>query len=303
MSFSAEAKNEICLQPPKDEYIAAELFAQTFVCGSISINSNGTGIRYSTENMAVAKRIYGSLTNFFALDALVEVKESQLKKKHTYSVVAQGAEKLLKILHAEDLGATLPKEYAKDDENRLALLRGAFLGCGSVSNPKKNYHLEFVLSTSAFAEILKNLLLYFNIKSKIIHRKQNYVVYLNEGDGIASLLTLLGAHSSTLDLENVRVLKEMRNNVNRAVNCDTANINKTVNAALSQLENISIIDQNIGIDKLSGPLQEAAALRINNPEATLQELCEMCSATKSAMNHRFRKLSSIANTFKREESI
>lgn len=303
MSFSAEAKNEICLHPPKEKYIAAELFAQTFVCGSISINSTGASLKYNTENMAVAKRIYGSLTKFFALDALVEVKENQLKKKHTYSVVAHGAENLLKMLHAEDLGMALPPEYSQDDGSRLALLRGAFLGCGSVSNPKKNYHLEFVLNSSAFAEILKNLLLNFNIKSKIIHRKQNYVVYLNEGDGIASLLTLLGAHSSTLDLENVRVLKEMRNNVNRAVNCDTANINKTVNAAMSQLENINTIDENLGIDKLSGPLREAAALRINNPEATLQELCEMCGATKSAMNHRFRKLSSIANTFKREESI
>ncbi len=302
MSFSAEAKNEICLQAPKAEFVAAELFALTFVCGSISINSKGSSLKYSTENMAVAKRIYG-LTKHFGLDSLVEVKESQLKKKHTYSVVAEGAQKLLKLLHAEELGMVLPQEYATDGESRLSVLRGAFLGCGSVSNPRKNYHLEFVLNSSGFAEVLKDLMFYFNIKSKIIHRKQNYVVYLNEGDGIASLLTLLGAHSSTLDLENVRVLKEMRNNVNRAVNCDTANINKTVNAALSQLENINIIEKNIGIDKLSGPLKEAAALRIDNPEATLQELCEMCGATKSAMNHRFRKLSSIANTYKREESI
>ena len=120
------------------------------------------------------------------------------------------------------------------------------------------------------------------------------MVYLNEGDGIAALLTLIGAYSSILNLENVRVLKEMRNNVNRAVNCETANINKTVNAAMTQVMNIHKIERTIGLGSLSVPLREAAELRLANPEATLTELCELGGTTKSGMNHRLRKINAIA---------
>lgn len=302
-SFSAQAKNEICQTNPDDCCIMAELAAITFVCGNISLSTDGMRIKYNTENMAVAKRIYSTVTNTLKLDANVEVKDNALKKRNTYTVVVDNAALLLDVLGVEGnflTDARLPDYMTERECCKKALLRGAFLGGGSVSNPKKNYHFEFVVYSQTFAGILKETLQYFGIKAKIVRRKQNYVVYLNEGDGIAALLTLIGAHASILSLENVRILKEMRNNVNRAVNCETANINKTVNAAMEQVASIHIIKEQIGIEKLSSPLREAAELRLENPEATLQELCELCGTTKSGMNHRLRKLKAIADSFKRE---
>jgi len=195
-----------------------------------------------------------------------------------------------------------PPEYmTKKDCCKAAMLRGAFLGGGSVSNPKRNYHLEFVHNSESIARLTKSLLAKFDIKAKFIRRKQNYVVYLNEGDGIAAVLAVTGAHTSILNLENVRVMKEMRNNVNRAVNCETANINKTVNAAMAQVNSIQIIEEHIGIEKLSDPLKEAARLRLTYRVATLQELCELCGITRSAMNHRLRKLNAIAEKLHGED--
>ncbi len=303
MSFSADAKNEICKAVNTDCCAIAELFAATFVCGSVCIGSGKTSLSYTTESMAVAKRILQSISQQFHLEAEVVIRESPLKKRNVYSVVVKDAKALFRILQIEDLQAFPPAEMLQNRCCKVAMLRGAFLGGGSVSNPKKNYHLEFVLNSESFAKILQELLLFFEIITKMIHRKQNYVLYLNEGDGIATLLALLGAHTSILELENVRVLKEMRNNVNRAVNCETANINKTVNAAITQTENIQLIDEYLGLDKLSEPLRQAAMLRLDHPEATLQDLCELGGTTKSGMNHRLRKLNTIANALKREESL
>ena len=178
------------------------------------------------------------------------------------------------------------------------------MGCGTISNPKKNYHMEFVFSSKDFAICILNILKSQKIFAKIVSRKSNYVVYLKSGDDISNLLTFVGAYSSVLDLENTRVLKEMRNNVNRAVNCETANINKTVNAALRQLKMIQLIDKKIGIQNLSEPLFQLATLRLSHPEATLSELAEMTSgSTKSGINHRFRKLNKIAEELISKEDL
>lgn len=303
-SFSAIAKNEICQLRSDDCCIIAELAAVTFVCGNISINADGLHMKYNTENMAVAKRIFSTVTRILKLDADVEVKDNRLKKRNTYTVVVKNAGLLLDVLGLPSdflLEARIPADLFEKDCCKVALLRGAFLGGGSVSNPRKNYHFEFVVNAEPFADQLLATLRHFGIRAKKIRRKQNFVVYLNEGDSIAALLTRIGAHASILNFENVRILKETRNNVNRAVNCETANINKTVNAAMAQIHSIQAIDQSIGIEKLSDSLREAAYLRLDNPQASLQELCEMCGATKSAMNHRFRKLNAIANSLNRED--
>jgi DNA-binding protein WhiA len=282
----------------------AELYALTFACGNININSDGQQIKYNTENMVVGKRIFDTVTRALKLDADVEVKDNLLKKRHTYAVIVNNGGLLLQTLDTDGniLADARPPAYMLEkDCCKAAMLRGAFLGGGSVSNPKKNYHLEFALNSESFARLIRDLLAKFDIKTKIIRRKQNYVVYLNEGDGIAAALAMIGAHSSVLNLENVRIMKEMRNNVNRAVNCETANINKTVNAAMTQLNSIHIIEKQLGIEKLSDALREAAHLRMECPEATLQELCELCGTTKSAMNHRLRKINAIAETLQRED--
>ncbi len=303
-SFSSEAKNEICTVHEGDCCIMAELCALTLVCATFSLNANGSRLKYNTEHMTVAKRIFKTVTHVLKLDAGVEVKDNQMKKNHSYTVNVENASLLIDILGIEGnffTGAMPPKYLYEKECCKVAMLRGAFLGSGTISNPKKHYHLEFVVNYLPFAEIIQDILIYFKIKSKIIHRRQSFVVYLNEGDNIVALLAMIGAHSSILNLENVRILKEMRNNVNRAVNCETANINKTVNAAMTQVNSINIIQKHMGIEKLSEPLQEAAYLRLENKEASLQELCELCGTTKSGMNHRLRKINTIASALKKEE--
>lgn len=298
MSFSSDTKDEICTNiEERDCCIIAELTALTLICGNLSISSNGVRIKYNTESMTVAKRIYSTVTHVLKLTAGIEIKDNYLKKRHSYSIVVEDGRLLLCVLGFEGnllTDAVPPHETLKRECCRTAILRGAFLGGGTVSNPKKNYHAEFVTNSESFARVLADILQKNGIRAKIIPRKQNFVVYLNEGDGIAALLAMIGAHSRVLNFENVRVLKEMRNNVNRAVNCETANINKTVNAAMTQVANIRKIERLMGLQNLSDPLREAAELRLENPEATLGELCELCGTTKSGMNHRLRKLNAIA---------
>ncbi len=304
MSFSLQAKNEICAIKQKDCCIIAMLYALTLDMGTYTINSSGTQIKYNTESKVVAKHIYTIVTKTLKMEADIEVKESSLKKINTYTIIVWDAQLLFEVL---DIKATMFFTVTPGDKLlkkkccKVAFLQGLFLGSGTVSNPKKNYHLEFVLNSVELAKLLQNTLNFFKINAKSVLRKQLFVVYLNEGDSIINLLTLLGAYTSILNFENVRILKEMRNNVNRAVNCETANINKTVNAALSQLASINIIEKYYGLENLSENLYTAAIMRRENPEATLQELCEMCNTTKSGMNHRLRKIKHIANMLKEEK--
>jgi DNA-binding protein WhiA len=304
LSFSSTAKNEICQISLKSCCTVVELCALTWMCGRAIPNASDMQLKYTTENITVAKRIFSTITQILNLNANVEVRDNYMKKCHTYTVVVNNAVLLLDVLglcgnFSPD--TRFPAYLIKKECCKIALLRGAFLGGGTVSHPRKNYHFEFVIASRLFALLLQETLECFKIESKIVQRRQNFVVYLNEGDNIVTLLALIGAHSSILNFENVRILKEMRNNVNRAVNCETANISKTVNAAMTQLHSIHTIDRCMGIEKLSEPLQAAAYLRLQYPEATLQELCELGKTTKSGMNHRLRKINAIADALVKEE--
>ena len=312
MSFSTKAKDELCHIPAESGPAAdAELFAIISTAGHITLSMNGMALKIHFEYLPVAKHTYQLLHKNHGIDCEIDVIENKMKKKNTYSLVIQGRETVMDLLVA--LGfpkeATLflshnpPPAVLEYAVLRAAFMRGLFLGCGTVSNPKKNYHMEFVLSSKDFASCILNILKNLKIIAKIVFRKSNYVVYLKSGDDIANLLAAIGAHSAVLELENIRVLKEMRNNVNRAVNCETANINKTVDAAVRQLRAIQLIDHKIGIDHLSEPLAEAANLRLNNPEATLTELAELSDLGKSGINHRFRKLSRIAEELLSKEDL
>jgi DNA-binding protein WhiA len=179
---------------------------------------------------------------------------------------------------------------------RRAFLRGAFLGAGSISDPKKGYHMEFVCSGKDKAEQLKSVIQGFDIEAKIVVRKKYYVVYLKEGAGIVDLLNVMEAHVALMDLENLRIIKEMRNSINRRVNCETANISKTVNAAARQIEEIEYLRDHYGLKKLPDSLREMAELRLEYPDAPLKELGEYLDPPvgKSGVNHRLRKLSELA---------
>jgi conserved hypothetical protein len=180
---------------------------------------------------------------------------------------------------------------------KRAYIRGAFLASGSMSNPKKSYHLEIVVSDDEKAEQIRSIIQTFDIDAKKILRKKYYVVYIKEGSQIVDLLNVMEAHRALMDLENVRILKEMRNSINRQVNCEAANINKTVNAAAKQIEDIIYIQEHVGLGDLADGLEDIARVRIEYPEASLKELGEMLVPPigKSGVNHRLRKLSLIAD--------
>ena len=187
-----------------------------------------------------------------------------------------------------------------DDILKKAYLRGAFLGGGSISDPEKNYHMEFVTNNEDYANSLRDLINSFGLNSKIVARKNSFVVYLKESEQISDLLSMIGAYQALLSLQSTKIVKEMRNNVNRIVNCETANLSKTVNAAVRQVENIKLIHNKIGISSLPENLQEIALLRVENEDMSLKELGEMLNPpiSKSGVNHRLKKIEQIANDLK-----
>ncbi len=179
---------------------------------------------------------------------------------------------------------------------KRAYIRGAFLAAGSISDPEKSYHFEIVCRTMEQAKQLQEIINSFEVDAKIVERKKHFVVYLKEGAQIVDILNVMEAHIALMNLENVRILKEMRNSVNRKVNCETANISKTVNAAVKQLEDIIYIRDTMGFETLPEGLREIAELRLEYPEAPLKELGTYLNPPvgKSGVNHRLRKISTIA---------
>ena len=233
-------------------------------------------------------------------------KSNSLKKNNIYMVVIteeMGVRGLLSdtgILKEIDgimsLDYRIETHIFKEDDTKKAYIRGAFIGGGSISNPEKTYHLEFVTHSEEYAKDLSNLINTFSLNSKVIQRKNSFIVYIKEGEQIVDLLNVIGAHSSLLEIENIRIMKEMRNNVNRLVNCETANLSKTVNAAVRQVESIKLIQTQIGLQRLPENLREIAELRLNYPDESLKELGEMLDPPvgKSGINHRLRKIEKIA---------
>lgn len=188
--------------------------------------------------------------------------------------------------------------------DKIAYLRGAFLAGGSINNPEGTYHLEIITNDSQHAEALTDLMNYFQLGAKISLRKNWYVVYIKESENIVDFLGFIGAHRALLEFENVRVLKDVRNKVNRLVNCETANLTKTVMAAIRQKENIELIASTIGLQALPLPLREIAQLRLEYPDASLKELGEMLTPKvgKSGVNHRMRKIDELAEKLKKQQA-
>lgn len=309
MSFSSIVKNEICRIPEdKDCCQIAELSAIMRMSGTIHINGKqGLSFRISTENPAIARRVFTLMKNLFKIHSDILVKKNNsLKKNNVYIIVVSpdmGAKDILikAAILKEHNGAIsinnkIGSEIIKKSCCKRAYLRGAFLGGGSISNPEKTYHMEFVANALEHAEEVMKLINSFDLNSKVIQRKNSFVVYLKEGEQIVDLLNIIGAHTALLELENVRIYKEVRNNVNRLVNCETANLNKTVDAAVRQIDSIKLIQKKVGLRKLPPNLREIAELRINYPDVSLKELGEMLNPPigKSGVNHRLRKIEKIA---------
>lgn len=305
MSFSATAKAEVCRTSSGRECCEmAELSALIHTAGSISISGGAFSLRVDTENAAVARRVFALIKNLYGIQAKTQMQTNHLKRNHIYSLsiqkdVARMVATDTHIFGEEGFEFGTDTAFLTSRCCRIAFVRGAFLGGGSVTNPEKRYHLEFVCEQKEFAQGLLNIIVELGVSAKMIPRGKNHVVYIKEGDAIVTLLTMMGAHSSILNIENIRILKGMRNNVNRKVNCETGNLSKTVNASVRQQESIEYIRTHMGLDKLSPALLAVAEARISYPEATLDELAELLGAeSKSGINHKLRKINNIAEHLK-----
>ncbi len=185
---------------------------------------------------------------------------------------------------------------------KRAFIRGAFLAAGSISDPNKSYHYEIVCANQTDAIQLKEMLAFFELDAKVIARKNNFITYIKEGNHITDCLNVMGAFVSQMDLYNVMILKGMRNDVNRKVNCETANINKTVEAAVKQIKDIEYIKDTVGLCYLKEPLYNVAVIRLENPDMNLKDIGERLSPPvgKSGVNHRLRKISDIAQALRKQ---
>jgi len=307
VSFSSEVKKELCLLPGGGRHCdIAELAGIINTCGNFTTNR----LKMQTENPVVAKRCFTLLKKSFSICCEVSIGTQTLKRSKVYSICTNDSRETDKVLHATGMQSTEPLPWkhlnpmvVRGNCCKRSYVRGAFLAGGSVSDPEKSYHMEFVNTKQSLANALMELLNQMELNAKLISRKSYYVVYLKEGSNIVDLLNIMGAHKSLLNLENLRIIKDMRNSVNRIVNCETANINKVVNAAIAQIEDIEFIDHIRGINSLPEQLEEVARARLLHPEASLKEIAAMLGSTvgKSGVNHRLRKISEIANNLKNFE--
>ncbi|MCI9147278.1 MAG: DNA-binding protein WhiA [Hungatella sp.] len=309
MSFSSRVKEELSRQlSPARHCRIAETAAILSLCGKIEIDEEDRyRIKISTENAAVARKYFTLLKKTFNIsNEIVICRNAYLKKKCSFQVSVREDADARRVL----LAAKLLDEHGEIGENlsvvgnlvvqnpccRRAFLRGAFLAAGSISDPEKFYHYEIACTTQAKAEQLRDIIATFETDARIVQRKKYFVVYVKEGSQIVKLLNVMEAPVALMELENIRILKEMRGSINRQVNCETANINKTVSAAVKQVEDIVCIRDRMGFEKLPEGLSDIARLRLERPEASLKELGEALDPPvgKSGVNHRLRKLSILA---------
>lgn len=312
MSFSSKVKEELRVHFGNARHcLIAEVAAILNMCGDIRFFGEKFCVKVQTENEVIATKYFTLLEKTFNIRSEVSVRiGGKERKSKTYLLMVCDPKEAEDLLTAT--GLLISDDGNKGIENRIyssvvssiccrrAYLRGAFLSSGSVSDPEKYYHLEFVTDDNAYGEALMNLLNSFQLDAKMVERKDHFVIYLKEGERIVDLLNIMEAHRALMDLENVRIFKDMRNNVNRKVNCETANLNKTVSAAVKQLEEIQLIDRFMGISTLSEPLADMARARMEYPDASLKELGENMAPPvgKSGVHHRLRKISEIAETIR-----
>lgn len=330
MSFSMDVKNEIGRHGNHSRHCKiAELLALVLATGEVELANEQPKLIMHPENDLIGDKICRLIDELF--DKQIEV----IRYTKYIEIVGQTmTDQLLQTIKLSDYvdfleedwldeeelqeiedditfvstrGVSLqncqfPKQVIQKDCCKKAFVRGIFLATGSVNDPNKAYHFEIVVQNKEMAEAVRQVVNSFSLDAKIVKRKKYYVVYLKEGSMIVDILNVMEAHVSLMDMENVRILKDMRNDINRRVNCETANIKKTVNAARRQIEDIEYIERVKGLSYLKDSLRMVAEIRVAEPDANLVELGEMLDppVSKSGVNHRLRKISSIANTLREE---
>lgn len=294
MSFSGTVKEEISKHISSARHCQlAELAAIIQFCGRVGKDENGAdALLLDTENESVKIKYFTLLKKTFNIDSAKKLDNDDIWNilQAVKVVDSKG------VMHA--LSAPVSSVLLKQSCCKRAYLRGAYLCIGSMSDPKGSYHLEMVCNTEAQADQICEILAYFGLDGRIIERKKHFVVYMKEGAAIVDFLNICEAHVALMEMENERIVKEVRNSVNRRVNCEAANITKTVNAATKQIAEIELLRDEYGLYNLPPNLREMAEVRLEYPDATLAELGEYLNPPvgKSGVNHRLRRLSEIAQS-------
>ena len=268
MSFAGDVKKELS----ELNNLANKDLVRAELMGYMSTNSSK---EFSTGNQYNINRYSKLLNNVGEDDFEINIKGNNFQIKTKSKI-------------------NIEQEINSDDEIK-AFIRGAFLGSGSITNPNNNYHLEIIFEKRDFADLVQDLLMKKEIKSKIISRDNKFLLYIVDGENISRFLALIGANKSVLDFEEARVFKEVRNKVNRIVNCETANLNKTINTSVKQIDAIKLLKARKKYKELSEKEQELADVRLKNPDASLSELAEILGISKSGVNHRMDKIMKAAN--------
>ncbi|WP_044974369.1 DNA-binding protein WhiA [Ruminococcus sp. HUN007] len=303
MSFSNEVKAEIISAVTDKDKKFACLYGLILFCNRITRDE----ICFQSENQLVAETFSALFAEIFK--NTVKINEDVTERKNgtsLYSFTVTGRENVKVITDRFRIDPEAREIDLKNiDNNSMAnFLAGVFLSCGSVNNPENGYHLEFVIGTGNLCEDLNILLNSFDLKAKTVTRKNNYILYIKESENIEEILTFMGAQNSTLEIMNIKILKDMRNRVNRVRNCDMANLNKTSAASVSQLQDIRLIESRMGLENLPDTLREIAEARLENPEFSLNDLGEILDPPigRSGVNHRLKRIKQIADQIRKENN-
>ena len=307
MSFSSDVREELAHSSIEKHCCArAELAGMALSCGALSFRGAGRyQLTIGSETASVTRRYFLLAKEFLGVTGeLRAVKTDRLggKARYLLSFTDEDTQTLISELKLSDKHAPLGirstphRDLIRRNCCRVAALLGAYLAGGSINNPEHAYHMEIAVSDEEMALAVIKLMEGFELPARLSERKRQHVAYLKDAEHIVTLLTLLGAHKAVLSLENVRILKGVRNEVNRQVNCDSNNLEKTVEAAARQISMIEWIDKKLGLDHLSPPLEAMARLRLQYPDASLSELGGMLEPAlgKSGANARMRKLEALA---------
>lgn len=317
MAFSTLVKKELTHLKCKNRCCRlAELIALVRTDGTLHIQKGNYALHVSSENAAVARKTLKLFFDLFNLRSEVSVRKTTPQKANNYVIFFEPQKELdyaLKKLGifkiSKGMHYNLPQRLVKKKCCAVAFLRGAFLGGGFVSDPQKtSHHFEIVVNNEEMALSLVSLLFQFNLKARVNPRyqdsagKESFAVYLKSSDQIVQLLALMGAYEALFKWENARIIKGLRVEVNRLVNCDTANLNKLVKAALSQMMDITLIEEEVGLSNLSKGLKEIARARTKYPQVSIKELGEVFEPplSKSAVYHRIRRLGKLAEDLRKK---
>ncbi len=300
MSFTSIVKNEISKLESKEAENISELSA---IFRNISIVQNS--IKITTENASVARRIFSLIKETFFITPKIIVRRGYNFNKN-YIYILEINKKVTEIINELEINSNIPRQYIYSDEQLArAYLRGVFLSCGSINDPKKSrYHLEFIVDNEEYADFISSLLNQFDLNSKVLKRENKYMIYMKEAEKISDFLRLMQAIQAVFYYEDIRIYRDHKNMTNRLNNCEQANVDKIIETAMNQLKDIKKIEDADAFDLLDEKTKEAAIYRKKYPETSLLELSEIISIetgntiTKSGLYHRFHKIKEFAQKIK-----